>query len=82
MNKIILGLLIVGVLLVVIIFSFKNVDGTNTQLANPAAVYCEAQGGDYLTEEESNSTASFCLLSNGSMVNAWDYFRLNNPLNE
>ncbi|HLE06304.1 MAG TPA: DUF333 domain-containing protein [Candidatus Nanoarchaeia archaeon] len=50
----------------------------NTGLANPAAVYCNEQGGEYLTEIEANSTASFCKFPNGSLINAWDYFRANN----
>lgn len=50
----------------------------NAGVSNPAAIYCATRGGEYLTEEEANSTVSFCKFPNGSLINAWDLFRANN----
>jgi putative hemolysin len=46
-------------------------DGTGggAQLANPSAVFCEDQGGTYSLDEET------CALPDGSVVDAWDYYR-------
>lgn len=40
-----------------------------TEIANPAAVFCEEQGGSYSLDDET------CTLPDGSVVDAWDYFR-------
>ena len=45
----------------------------DAELANPAAVYCEDQGGTYGLDDDA------CTLPDGSVVNAWDYFRENAP---
>lgn len=42
-------------------------------LANPAAVFCEEQGGVTSGDEP------MCELSDGSVVDAWEYFRDNAP---
>ncbi|UTF61478.1 DUF333 domain-containing protein [Gilvimarinus sp. DA14] len=36
---------------------------------NPAAVYCEKQGGQY------DFDSGQCTLANGEVVDAWDYYR-------
>lgn len=40
-----------------------------TQLANPAAVFCETQGGSY------NLADGTCTLANGTVVDAWTHLR-------
>lgn len=40
-----------------------------TELANPAATFCVANGGAYSIEDSS------CTLADGRIVNAWDYLR-------
>jgi len=42
-------------------------------LANPAAAFCEEQGGVVSGDEP------MCELPDGSLVDAWDYFRGSNP---
>lgn len=44
-----------------------------TGLANPAAVFCEEQGGVVSGDEP------MCELPDGSVVDAWEYFRENAP---
>lgn len=44
-----------------------------TNMANPAAVYCVEQGGEY------NLQDSRCTLADGSVVNAWDYYYAHHP---
>lgn len=39
------------------------------EIANPSAVFCEEQGGQYSLEEET------CTLPDGSVVDAWEYYR-------
>ncbi len=51
-------------------------DGDDTQLPNPAAVFCEDQGGVVTGPEP------MCELPDGSVVDAWDYYRENNPPEE
>jgi len=46
-------------------------DGDNDDpgVPNPAAVYCEEQGGT------TSGTEPMCELPDGSVVDAWEYFR-------
>ena len=46
-----------------------NTPTENTQIANPAAVYCEEQGGTLQLEEW------LCIFSDGSYCEEWSYFR-------
>jgi len=39
------------------------------RLANPAAVFCIDQGGDYLLD------TGQCRLSDGKLIDGWDYYR-------
>jgi len=41
------------------------------ELANPAAVFCEEQGG------EAELDTGLCLLADGSSVDQWEYYRAN-----
>ncbi|WP_159089095.1 amidohydrolase family protein [Tateyamaria sp. Alg231-49] len=47
----------------------------STQLANPAAVYCIEQGGTYSIENTDEGQRGWCTLSDGTVVDAWEYFR-------
>jgi uncharacterized protein len=42
-------------------------------IANPAAVYCEEQGGTVSGEEP------LCTLPDGTVVDAWEHYREANP---
>jgi putative hemolysin len=44
-------------------------EGSDTGLANPAAVFCEEQGGTVSGDEP------MCELPDGTVVDAWDYYR-------
>ncbi len=44
-------------------------DGTGPGLANPAAVFCEEQGGIV------SGVEPMCELPDGTVVDAWEYFR-------
>jgi putative hemolysin len=45
--------------------------GDNVGLPNPAAVFCEEQGGEYLLD------SGECRLADGTVVDAWDHYREN-----
>ena len=49
--------------------------GDSTQLANPAATYCGAQGGTYANEREADGDRGYCTLADGQVIDAWEYFR-------
>jgi putative hemolysin len=43
--------------------------GEQTRVANPAAVFCIDQGGDYLLD------TGQCRLADGRLIDGWDYYR-------
>lgn len=44
-------------------------------MPNPAAVFCQQAGGEYLLADSDKGAAGSCVLASGDVVNAWDYFR-------
>jgi uncharacterized protein len=50
-----------------------------TQLPNPAAVFCEDSGGRYEIRNNGAGAYGFCILPEGSEVDAWEYFRQKHP---
>lgn len=44
-------------------------DDASVQIPNPAAVFCADQGGTF------DLTSGTCTLANGTVVDAWEYFR-------
>ena len=45
-------------------------------MANPAAVYCEEQGGDYeIRTAADGSQGGVCVFDDGSTCEEWAYFR-------
>lgn len=46
-----------------------DADGDDPGIANPAAVFCEEQGGTVSGPEP------MCELPDGTVVDAWEYFR-------
>ena len=44
-------------------------------MANPASVYCEEQGGRLEMQEDQNGTRGFCIFPDGSVCDEWAYFR-------
>lgn len=55
---------------------YRSSHDDSTGLANPAAVFCEEQGGIVSGEEP------MCELPDGSVVDAWEYFRENGESSE
>ena len=48
-------------------------DSDDSQVPNPAAVFCEKQGGT------TSGPEPMCELPDGTIVDAWEYFRSNGP---
>lgn len=49
--------------------------GTGAQMPNPAAVFCEANGGRHEIREGADGQFGICILPDGREVDAWDYYR-------
>lgn len=53
--------------------TINNNSEENSQLANPAAVYCEENGGNLISEEFEKGTKTLCVFEDGSRCWQWDY---------
>lgn len=54
----------------------KQDDVPQAQIANPAATYCNEQGGQYtIVTADDGSQSGACTLSDGTVCNGWEYFR-------
>jgi putative hemolysin len=49
--------------------------GAEIGAPNPAAQFCEQEGGRYRTVEEAGGARGICVLPDGREVDAWAYFR-------
>lgn len=56
----------------------QTADST-AQLANPAATYCIESGAQYEIRDGDNGQSGVCILPGGREVDAWEFFRENNP---
>lgn len=52
-----------------------SIEPTGAELANPASVYCDEQGGTVDLREGEGGTAGFCVFADGSECEEWAYFR-------
>ncbi|MBN2048686.1 MAG: DUF333 domain-containing protein [Anaerolineaceae bacterium] len=53
-----------------------NGDDQDTQLANPASVYCEEQGGTVeMRADAEGNQYGVCVFSDGSECDEWEFFR-------
>lgn len=52
-----------------------SIEPVSVQLANPASVYCEEQGGTVELREGEGGTAGYCVFEDGSECDEWAYFR-------
>jgi putative hemolysin len=51
-------------------------DETDVELANPASVFCEEQGGSVeLVADGEGNQMGFCRLPDGTRVDEWEYYR-------
>ncbi|MEM6579577.1 MAG: DUF333 domain-containing protein [Pseudomonadota bacterium] len=47
-------------------------------IANPAATFCEEEGGTYRIVSEETGERGVCVLPDGEEVDAWEFFRAEN----
>lgn len=53
-------------------------EGAMVGMANPASVFCEQQGGkSEVRKDAQGNEYGMCRLSDGSVVDEWDYYRKN-----
>ena len=83
-NKLLIIVLILIVVGVVCYFSFRQkkepseeTSKEETQLPNPAAVYCQEQDGILKHIMFKKGTRGFCLFEDGSQCGQWDFYREN-----
>lgn len=48
---------------------------TETQIANPASVYCEEQGGELVIDSTPDGEIGYCTTADGDVCEEWEYFR-------
>lgn len=53
--------------------------GGGSQLANPASVFCEEQGGTLELVDEAGGQVGYCNLPDGTRIEEWEYYRSMNP---
>lgn len=49
------------------------------QLPNPASVYCIERGGTLDIKESPQGDVTTCVLSDGTRVDEWEFYRENHP---
>lgn len=70
--SIILMILVFSLLLSALVTACKP----KTELANPASVYCEENGGKVeIREDESGGQVGYCVFPDGSECEEWAYMR-------
>lgn len=62
---------------VVIYFLLQPKAPENTQIANPASVFCEQQGGSITLVNDENGSIGYCNFPDGSIIEEWEYYRDN-----
>jgi putative hemolysin len=56
--------------------SSSDENGDQSELANPASVYCEQQGGTVdIRTDESGGQIGYCVFADGTEVEEWAYYR-------
>jgi putative hemolysin len=64
----------ISVLLILLLF-LTACGKQEAQIANPASVYCESQGGTLSFVEETAGTKGVCTLSDGTVCDEWAFYR-------
>lgn len=54
-------------------------DSGDTQIANPASVYCEENGGTLQIVDEEGGQVGYCYLGGGRVCEEWKFFRKECP---
>lgn len=57
------------------VVSAMSIEPVSVQLANPASVYCEEQGGTVDLRDSGDGTTGYCVFADGSECDEWAYFR-------
>jgi len=66
----------IGLLMVTIILISGCAKSENTQIANPASVYCEENGGELeIVTAADGSQSGNCKFPDGKVCEEWAYFR-------
>jgi putative hemolysin len=52
---------------------------TTVGIANPASVFCVAEGGTVEIVDEADGQVGYCNLPDGTRVEEWEYFRSQSP---
>jgi uncharacterized protein len=56
--------------------SSSDENGDQSELANPASVYCEQQGGTVdIRTDDSGGQIGYCVFADGTEVEEWAYYR-------
>lgn len=76
-NKILIIVLILIIAGLVYYFSFyqKEASEEESELPNPAAVYCQEQEGTLEHQTFEGGVRGFCLFADGSQCGQWDFYR-------
>lgn len=53
----------------------ETLQSDNTQIANPASVYCTQQGGKSEIRESENGQIGYCVFPNGRECEEWAFYR-------
>jgi len=51
----------------------------NSEIANPASIYCIDQGGEVLIKTGDDGQYGICKLPDGREIDEWEFYRQNNP---
>lgn len=49
------------------------------QLPNPASLYCIERGGEIDIKETPKGDVTTCVLSDGTRIDEWEFYRQNHP---
>jgi len=75
MKKNIIIFIVVAVVVGFGTYAWRNQPEEESGLANPAAVYCEEQGGILVNRMFSAGVSGYCLFDDGSECNQWEFYR-------
>jgi putative hemolysin len=72
-----------GIFAVAVLVAGCTVSGSDPLLAvgmpNPASVYCIERGGTLDIQQRPGGDVTTCVLSDGSRVDEWEFYRRNHP---
>lgn len=73
----------VGIAAVAVFISGCTVSGHDPLLAvgmpNPASVYCIERGGTLDIQQRQEGEVTYCMLSDGTRIEEWEFYRKNHP---